>query len=134
MTKDRGAKKSLARKENIREERNLVSAIKEFLSFNFRYLDETQPNHAPETISLWQSEGLLESFIIRLKELSQLTKDEAVKQQQIKVYNTFPPKDKTDFFHPKHVAQDVAWAVIKHVGSQKGVVAGFILENIFYVV
>lgn len=61
-----------------------------------------------------------------------LTRTEAERQQQIKVYGNFPQN--TEFCHPRHVNDNVAWAVIKHVGGQKGVVAGYIVESTFYIV
>ncbi len=127
----RNKKASFTRPANTREERKVVES-RELLTFSFKDLDESQPNNDPQTIELWEQEGLLKPFLIRLKDLSNLTRSEAELQQQIKVYGDFPPK--TDFFHPKHVNQNVAWAVIKAVGGQKIVVAGYIVESTFYVV
>ena len=78
--------------------------------------------------------GLLDPLIVRLREISKLTRDEACKQQLIKNYGSFPFADRTKFFHPAHVDDNVSWAVIKSIGGQIGTVAGFIVENTFYVV
>jgi hypothetical protein len=88
MARDRNRKGVQKRKENTREARKSL-AIRELLNFSFKYLDETQPTSAPETITDWKKEDLLCPLIERLKELSRLTRDEAVKQQQIKVYGRY---------------------------------------------
>jgi len=128
---DRKRDKPYSRKENVREERK-KSSTKDLLTFSFKDLDETQPKKSPQSINLWSQKFILEDLFNRLKDLSKLTRDEAEKQQQITIYGDFPSK--TDFFHPKHVDQNVAWAVIKAVGGQQGRVAGYIVENTFYIV
>jgi hypothetical protein len=132
MAKDRSRGKVRARKENTREERKVLSN-RELLTFSFKFLDETQPKGKEETIKLWEEKGILKVLIKRLKELSVLTRDEALTQKQVKNYGDFPPKDKTDFFHPIHVEQNVAWSVIEGIGGLPRV-AGFIQESTFYVV
>lgn len=127
----RDRKGNFTRPINTREELKVV-ASRELLTFSFKDLDETQPKDEPQTLVLWEKDSLLRSFLTRLKDLSQLTRAEAEKQQQIKVYGDFPPN--TDFICPKYVSQDVAWAVIKTVGGQRGVVAGYIVESTFYIV
>jgi len=131
MSRNNRGKKSFSRNENTREERK-ISSIRELLTFSFKDLDETQPSKSPETIKLWAEDKILECLLERLRDLSKLTRSEAEKQQQIKIYTNFPPK--TDFFHPKHIDKHVAWGVIKAVGGQKGTVAGYIIESTFYVV
>ncbi|OAI16739.1 MULTISPECIES: hypothetical protein [Methylomonas] len=127
----RDRKGNFTRPINTREELKVV-ASRELLTFSFKDLDETQPEDEPQTLILWKNESLLISFLKRLTELSKLTRAEAENQQQLKVYGDFPPN--SDFFCPKHVNQKVAWAVIKAVGGQKGVVAGYIVESTFYIV
>ncbi|PSW74292.1 hypothetical protein C9J41_05295 [Photobacterium sp. GB-50] len=132
MAKDRSRGKVKARKENIREERKVLGN-RELLTFSFKFLDQTQPKGKEETITLWEGKGLLKSLINRLKELSVLTREEAFSQKQLKNYGDFPPRDKTDFFHPEHVEKNVAWGVIEGIGGLPRV-AGFIQENTFYIV
>lgn len=123
---------SNSRKVAIREEQKTTST-RELLTFSFKDLDQTQPKGSCETIDLWHRESLLAPLKNRLVELSKLTRDEATTQQQIKIYGDFPPNDKTDFKHPKHVDNHVAWAVIEGIGG-KPRVAGYIVESTFYVV
>lgn len=132
MARDRSRGRVKPRKENTREERKVL-INRDLITFSFKYLDQTQPNGNEQTLALWKESELLEPLIVRMKELSCLTRDEAVNQQQIKIYGDFPPKDKTDFFHPKHVDDDVPWAVIEGISGLVRV-AGFIQENTFYIV
>lgn len=131
MNKKRDRKSGFSRPENSREERKAVDS-REFLTFSFKDLDQTQPQAEPQTLDIWADEALLSSFVTRLKELSQLTRAEAEKQQQIKIYGDFPLI--TDFSHPKHIDPHVSWGVIKSVGGQKGCIAGYIVESTFYIV
>lgn len=130
-----------SRKENIRDKKESkqttasnLAPKKEFLIFSFKDFDETQPKDSPQTLQLWKDNELLKPFFERLHELSKLTRKEAEQQKQIKIYGQFPSNDKTLFFHPQHVDSSVKWGVIKKVGGQKGVVAGYIIENTFYIV
>lgn len=132
MARDRSRGKIRARKENTREERKVVGN-RELLTFSFKFLDQTQPKGKEENIQLWEEKGLLKPLVNRLKELSVLTREEAFSQQQMKNYGDFPPKEKTDFFHPTHVDKNVAWGVIEGIGGLPRV-AGFMQESTFYVV
>jgi len=131
MAKDRGKKTAFRRPENTREERKGIQT-RELLTFSFKDMDETQPSNSPQSIKTWRDDGLLADLFKRLKELSKLTRDEALRQGQIKVYGDFPSK--TDFTHPKHVDKNVAWGVIKAIGGQIPTVAGYVIESTFYVV
>lgn len=127
----RGGKNRI-RKVNTREERKTV-ADKSLLTFSFKHLDQTQPKQNPETIALWQELGLYPKLIERLKQLSTLSRDEACKQQQIKLYGDFPPENKTKFYPPSYIDSHVAWGVIEGLGGLPRV-AGYLIENTFYVV
>jgi hypothetical protein len=133
MVRDRSKTSGYARKEATREE----VPTKEkgtLLTFSFKNLDERQPKANPESLTNWHDENLLASLVSRLKDLSQLGRSEATQQQQIKIYGDFPPKDKTNFFHPEHVEKNVSWGVIKSIKGQVGTVAGYIVEDTFHVV
>ncbi|XCN73166.1 MAG: hypothetical protein Q3M24_23340 [Candidatus Electrothrix aestuarii] len=89
--------------------------LTERCSFNFSYYDcyqdagvdfyslsESQQknlvqslvNYSKNSLSYWESQG--DVFI---------------------VYGNFPPKNKTDFFHPKHVPHDVCWCRFRLAGE-----------------
>lgn len=133
MSKKTRGSKQYSRRENCRERQKPVTD-RSLLTFSFRDIDETQPSNETQTIALWEREGLLKPLFHKLKELSKLKRIEAESCGAIKVYNKVPFPPKTDFVHPKHVPQGVHWAVVQSLGGQKGRVAGYIVENTFYVV
>lgn len=132
MAKDRSRNRARSRKANTREERKVIDS-RELLTFSFRDLDQTQPKKKPETVELWQELELFPTLITRLKELSNLTRDEACNQQQIKIYGDFPIKDKTDFVVPNYIDKHVAWGVIEGLGGLPRV-AGYMSGNTFFIV
>lgn len=115
------------RTENVRTERS-VTAEEKLLAFNFKDFDASQP--AGQSFEDWQKAGLLADLMEKLRCLSQWTMREALNEQQMAVYGGFPAK--SDFTPPKHVASDVQWAVVKRVKGQKGRVAGYVIDNVFY--
>lgn len=133
MARDRSRTKARARKENVRDERPVASKSP-LLNFNFKYLDESQPKGSCETIELWEEKKLISALIVRLKELSALTVEEAINQHQLKIYGDFPSAaTKTAFVHPKHVESNVEWGVVLGIAGVPRV-AGFISNSTFYVV
>lgn len=132
MGRDRSRKQPRTRRENTREIQKSLPT-RDLLTFSFKDLDQTQPKSSAETLQVWASKQLLAPLLNRLKELTTLTRDEAVQQRQIKIYNEFPPNEKTSFEHPLHVEDNVTWAVIEGLGG-KPRVAGYLVENTFYVV
>jgi len=134
MVKNRKRTKSFSQRlENNREERKTLES-KELLTFSFKDLDETQPKDKPQSIASWAQAGLLTPFLEKLRALSKLTRNEAENQKLIKIYGDFPESKVTKFFYPKHVKENITWGVVKNIGGQKGVVAGYIVENTFYIV
>lgn len=131
--RDRSAKKPVSRKENTRELQKTVDH-RSLLNFNFKYFDGTQPNISPQPWSVWEELQLLSKFNNRLVQLSSLTRDEAIKQGQIRPYFEFPSKKvKSQFCIPRGLEHVDNWAVLKGLGGLTRV-AGFIEEDTFYVV
>lgn len=126
--------KLISRRESVREVKVVKGEEKSRLSFSFKDLDETQPEGAPQTLELWHEHEMLTTLIEKIRDVSELSRDEAVKQQIIKCYGDFPPADKTDFTHPGHVEKTVSWSVLRRIGGQKGTVAGYLVDNVFHVV
>ena len=106
-----------------------LGAKKRSISFSFQYLDNTQG----QTLKEWEAEGLLAEFIVRTQQISQYTVEETLRLQYIKQYTkvSFPPTSK--FKEPKHVTPD-NWAVIHIKPKSKEVVAGFLENDVFYIV
>ena len=122
----------MAKKNNFDRRQGHLQALgakKRSISFSFQYLDNTQGQSLKE----WEAEGLLAEFIVRTQQISQYTVEETLRLQYIKQYTkvSFPPTSK--FKEPKHVTPD-NWAVIHIKPKSKEVVAGFLENDVFYIV
>lgn len=86
-----------------------------------------------QSIEEWNALGLLEDLILRIKSVGQHPALHARQSQMIKEYHkvAFPPE--SDFTHPKHVGE-VTWAVMHITPKSKEVVAGYIEDDVFYIV
>ncbi len=118
------------RTEKTREEKR-VDGERYPLLFSFKDWDQNQCPPG-QTWAEWEKEGLLTSLMDKLVQLSQKDRVEASQQQCIKVYGQFPPR--SDFKVPQFIEGEVEWAVIEDVGGQKHRVAGYMIDNVFYVV
>lgn len=118
---------SFERIRNFREERSVKEDLPKIL-FSFKDFDSSQG----QSFSEWEKEELLSALFDKLKHLSELNMLEATQQEIIKRYGDFPIK--SDFTHPKHVADTVTWSVITNIKGQKGRVAGHIIDDVFYIV
>ena len=49
-------------------------------------------------------------------------------------YNRYPDSSVNDFKCPDGLSKDESWGVIKNIGGQKRRVAGFLRDNVFYIV
>ncbi|MFQ1448692.1 hypothetical protein ACJWSG_27920, partial [Klebsiella pneumoniae] len=49
-------------------------------------------------------------------------------------YTRFPDAAVNDFKCPDEISVDENWGVIKNIGGQKRRVAGFLKDNVFYIV
>lgn len=123
-------KKADKRKENIREERTVEGDLPKVV-FSFKDFDKSQIPPG-QTYEEWEKKGYLSYLLEKLSHISELNMIEAKQQKYITEYGPFPKQ--SDFTHPRHIAQDVKWAVIKKIKGQKGRVAGHIIGNIFYIV
>ena len=115
------------RSRNTREEKKVKEELPKIL-FSFKDCDKNQG----QSYADWETEALLSAMLEKFGHLCEMTIIEAKQQNIITEYGNFPPK--SDFKHPKHIANDVNWAVIKNVKGQKGRIAGHIIGNVFYVV
>lgn len=87
-----------------------------------------------QTLQQWSDDGLLIKFIERIKIIGALTRDEAIQQQLIKEYPSksgFPVNSK--FTKPTYLSPE-RWAVMHITNTSIEVVAGYIDDDIFYVV
>lgn len=100
----------------------------EYFLFSLRQFDSTQG----ETFKFWQDNLILADLVNVLKGYSCSTLKSQVDKNKFTIYGDFPPADKTEFHHPKHVPEDARWARIHITG--KHILAGHIVGNLFYIV
>lgn len=103
---------------------------KRVINFNF---SKIVPNKE-QTLKTWSDEGLLIILIERIKIVGALTREEAIHQGLIKEYPSkigFPVNSKLKkptYLNPKQ------WAVMHLTSTSVEVVAGYIENDIFYIV
>ena len=124
----------MAKKNKFDRKRGHSEAIgdknkKRRISFSIQYLDNTQGQSLKE----WEAEGLLADLMLKTQQISQYTVEESLRLEYIKQYTkvAFPPTSK--FKEPKHITPD-NWAVIHIKPNSKEVVAGFLENDVFYIV
>jgi hypothetical protein len=101
------------------------------ISFSWTKLDNTQG----QTIADWEKEEILSKLCKRLQQIGQYSPVEALQRQYIKQYtklNSFP--ENSGFNEPKHIPPPQYWAVIHLTDNSKEVAAGYIEDNVFYIV
>lgn len=123
-------KRAESRKENTRQERAVKDDLLK-IAFSFKDFDVQQVPPG-QTYEEWQKKGYLAYLLEKLGHISELNMVEAKQRKIITEYGSFPTK--SDFKHPRHIADTVNWAVIKNIKGQKGRVVGHIIDNVFYVV
>lgn len=123
-------KKADKRKENLRAEKAVEGDLPKVV-FSFKDFDKSQIPPG-QTYEEWQEKGYLAYLLEKLGHISEMNMIEAKQQKYITEYVSFPKQ--SDFQYPRHIVQDVNWAVIKKIKGQKGRVAGHIIGNVFYIV
>jgi len=101
---------------------------KKLIVFSLKDFDINQE----ESFEDWEREKILSILMKRLQEISSFSITEAQQNGILTIYGDFPTK--TDFTHPRHIPQGVNWARIEIKGKQKIRIAGYVEENIFYIV
>lgn len=99
------------------------------ISFSWSKLDTSQG----QTIDQWEKDGLLSKLSKKLQQIGQFESSHALAQQLIKQYTKIGFPENSKFKEPIHITPSV-WAVIHLNQKSKEVVAGFIEDNVFYIV
>jgi hypothetical protein len=99
--------------------------------FSFKDFDVNQCPPG-QTFKEWEEKGLLSDLMTKLVELSVMNRVQAGQNKCIEMYDSFPPN--SDFHIPKYILGEVKWGTIQDIGGQKHRVAGYMIDNVFYVV
>jgi hypothetical protein len=115
----------------LREQGNLNTRVKQSRKITFSFTKQI-PTQG-QTIEEWGKLGLLEILCLRMKYVGQFSTQEALQNGCIKQYTKvhFPPE--SEFTAPKHII-DVIWAVMHITKNSFEVVAGYIEEDVFYII
>lgn len=118
-------------KSILSKEKPSVGTLRENLNFkiSFQYFDSTQ--EPASSFQDWEKEKMLSKAMDTLKNYCSRPLREQI-GDNFTIYNSFPSKDKTRFFHPSHVPEDAHWARI-HVNG-KHIIVGHVVNDTFYVV
>lgn len=130
MSKRSNPLKNAGRRENTREAQPVKRD--QYLSFSFKYFKDR--DDVGQSLQTWASDGLLGPLITKLHHISTVNITELQTQKSITNYRGFPPPEKTHFVCPDDLSEDDSWGVIRNIGGQKQRVAGFLRDNIFYMV
>lgn len=97
-----------------------------YIVFSFRDFDRNQGQSFEE----WEQDNLLAKAMKKIHAICELRKHDAIAQQIIKQYSQFPSD--SDFTHPKHIPNDIAWCSM-HIQGKECVI-GYFEDNIFHIV
>ncbi|MCI5123238.1 MAG: hypothetical protein D3925_01860 [Candidatus Electrothrix sp. AR5] len=121
MTKKRNRFPNQHRSNKLRDLAELlglqdeISNLTERCAFNFSYFDCSQEAGVDFCIlSEVQQRNLVQSLVDYSKNSLSYWDCQG---DIFVVYDTFPSKNKTDFFHPKHVPHDVCWCRFRLAGK-----------------
>lgn len=118
------------RKFGIRQE-NKVREEMPLILFSFKDFDDNQCPPG-QTFRQWEESGLLSDLMTKFVDLNNMNRVVATQRKCIELYKSFPPD--SDFKIPNYIEGDVKWGTIQDVGGQKHRVAGYMIDNVFYVV
>lgn len=126
---------SQERREATREERHNSGNKKEtkatFLSVSFKYFRDIDGDG--QSLNTWRKNNLIDRLLISLHFVTTNSFTHLSTTKVLENYTEFPESSKTKFTCPPDLSKNLDWGVIRSVGGAERI-AGFIKNNIFYVV
>ena len=95
---------------------------------SLKHLDREQG----QTFNEWEESSILAKSLETLRGYSSRSLIEGVDNDKFTIYGDFPPNEKTEFYHPRHIPPDARWARI-HVNGLICLV-GHVERNVFHLV
>lgn len=123
--------KSVNRGEETRTAK--LSVQDNYISVSFRYFQNTE-EYPAQSLAQWEQDGDLLDMVNSLVYITQHNISELQSTKKMTLYHSFPDKEVNEFTLPSSLSHDENWGTIRKVGGQKARVAGFLRDNIFYVV
>ncbi|NYA25790.1 hypothetical protein HZI65_07130 [Haemophilus haemolyticus] len=105
-----------------------------YISFSFRYFQNTDQLPA-QSLETWHTDGSTIDLLRSLAHISQRNITELqAGDKKLTLYKSFPNKQVNEFSCPSGLSEDENWGCLRNIGGQKARVAGFLKNNIFYIV
>ncbi|MDY5436768.1 hypothetical protein [Peptostreptococcus porci] len=104
-----------------------------YISFSFRYFEDSDIPPA-SSLQTWDSDDTLLDILRALVHLSKCDITQLQSSKRITLYGKFPPKSLNDFPPPTGLSKDENWGTLRNIGGQRARIAGFLKDNIFYIV
>lgn len=120
------------RNEELKVSKLPLASTDRFISVSFKYFCNV--DGVGQSIASWHDDGSLSDLVDKLTYLTSNGITKVISDGIFTNYNRFPESSVNDFKCPEGLSEDEDWGVIKNIGGQKRRVAGFLKENIFYIV
>lgn len=124
------AKKSTQRTTDSKE---VKSSYDGYISFSFRYF-QNYDKEPVQSLNSWQDENRLLDMLESLKYISQNHITKLRTDEKLALYGSFPDSKVNDFPLPNQFNGTENWGTLRNIGGQQVRIAGFLRDNIFYIV
>lgn len=124
--------KSSLRKEETKDSKPKPESTDRFISVSFKYFCNV--DDVGQSIDSWRDDGCLGELVEKLTYLTANGITKVMSDDIFTNYNRYPDSSVNDFKCPDGLSKDESWGVIKNIGGQKRRVAGFLRDNVFYIV
>ena len=121
-----------SRKEETKVSKAPNVSTDRYVSVSFRYLCNI--DDVGQSISSWHKDGCLGDLLDKLTYLTSNGITKVISDGLLTNYTRYPDSSINDFKCPDGLSVDEDWGVIKNIGGQKRRVAGFLRDNVFYIV
>lgn len=132
MGKRKQSLTSQSRREETKDVAEAKNLSDRFISISFKYFCDV--DDVGQSIDTWSKEGVLKDLFDKLIYITKNGITEVMSSGILVNYRRFPETALCDFTCPENLSKDDDWGVIKYIGGQKRRVAGFLKNNIFYIV
>lgn len=130
MAKKRRALSQGPRVTEVREPKTLVQSR---VTFSFEHFIDI--DGAGQSLRTWADKNcaLFEGLLTKMAHIGKIESARLTQDSTFTLYGHFPPKNQTDFQCPPGF-ETKKWGVIRNIGGQQPRVAGFLENNVFYIV
>lgn len=105
-----------------------------YISISFKYFQDIN-TYPAQSLSQWEADGMLPAMLRSLMFITQenITRLRIV-HKKLSLYGNFPSKKVNEFQLPSSLNGNENWGTIRNIGGQIPRIAGFLRDNIFYIV